>query len=571
MAFRVGDFSALAGPVFDPYRPAVPREPHPGGRLDPAGQDHGPYCHSQLAGHSDPANGRTTNNFVNARSNGPPIMNHAARRPHFGSKARLFGRFTYFDLCRRPDHSRTAQQLDGRRDHDRLPGLHGWTHIWSPTANHEAGFGFQRQTRHRSADARHQCAGRFGIQRSSFRRRPALHHLRWRGSGINENTYRRQIDNNFQGAISLTWVRGNHTIEDGLQMRLNQFNVFNPGGAFTGVYNFNGEMSRRQRRGQSDSRAGRLPARPRKDVQLRSCRSRSPDGEHQPRRFHPGRLEGDAATHRERRRALRIRVGDENVNDIYSRIDISAVELLVAGQECLAGAGSGRRGSTSRRASASPTLNDKTVVRSAFGIFYSQIFSNMGGIVLYPGFTVPQHFTDPGAGIAPAVPARRRHASCRRAGPRRSSSSSGTCGAGEPASEGSAAQFGAIGPMPYSLQWNSGVQREIARNYCGCQLRGHARAEPTAEPAVQPDSFRARRGTGALGVAIDEPARATVHEPATTSRSSTRERRAITPANQGRAPVHALVSRTATYTFSKSIDDGTGLFKFSQPNGLDNG
>jgi hypothetical protein len=34
------------------------------------------------------------------------------------------------------------------------------------------------------------------------------------------------------------------------------------------------------------------------------------------------------------------------------------------------------------------SVTKNTVVRSAFGKFYSQIFSNLGGVVPYPGFTV---------------------------------------------------------------------------------------------------------------------------------------------------------------------------------------
>ena len=44
----------------------------------------------------------------------------------------------------------------------------------------------------------------------------------------------------------------------------------------------------------------------------------------------------------------------------------------------------GGHGQLAPRVGFAYTVNDKTVVRSAFGLFYGQIFSNLGGIVLYP-------------------------------------------------------------------------------------------------------------------------------------------------------------------------------------------
>ena len=101
------------------------------------------------------------------------------------------------------------------------------------------------------------------------------------------------------------------------------------------------------------------------------------------------------------------------------------------------------------------------MIRSAFGVFYSQIFSNLGGIVLYPGFTVSQQFPDLGVGIA--QPFRLSEGTPLVAVQNfddpffveRNASPSNPLNAG--------AQFGEINPMPHSLQWNFGIQRELAR------------------------------------------------------------------------------------------------------------
>ena len=45
-------------------------------------------------------------------------------------------------------------------------------------------------------------------------------------------------------------------------------------------------------------------------------------------------------------------------------------------------------------------MTPKTVIRSGFGIFYAGIFSDLGGQVLFPGYTVEQTFNNLGTGIA---------------------------------------------------------------------------------------------------------------------------------------------------------------------------
>ena len=91
------------------------------------------------------------------------------------------------------------------------------------------------------------------IERAVGSAAPRLLISGWRDLGSNENTYRRQIDNVFHTTGALTWVRGSHTMKFGFQLRKNQFNVFNPGGNFMGIYNFNGEIT-------SPTRNARQPA-----------------------------------------------------------------------------------------------------------------------------------------------------------------------------------------------------------------------------------------------------------------------------------------------------------------------
>src|SRR5262249_2606607 len=120
----------------------------------------------------------------------------------------------------------------------------GVTRSWTPALLTEVNVGFQRNDPSidppsLGLDVRNVL----GIQRSVGGAAPRFNITGYRELGTNENTWRRQIDNNYNFAAALTWVKGAHVVKSGWQLRKNQFNVFNPGGLFTGRYSFNGELT----------------------------------------------------------------------------------------------------------------------------------------------------------------------------------------------------------------------------------------------------------------------------------------------------------------------------------------
>ena len=74
--------------------------------------------------------------------------------------------------------------------------------------------------------------------------------------------------------------------------------------------------------------------------------------------------------------------------NIYSRIDPNTGTLLAAGLNGV----SRSLNITTPKADVSPriglaySIDEKTVVRAAFGTFYGTIFQNLGGQLAYPGF-----------------------------------------------------------------------------------------------------------------------------------------------------------------------------------------
>lgn len=578
-AFRSGDFSASPVPVIDSTTGMqFPGNRIPANRLDPAAvKILSLLPASNSPGTADVANGRTINNFLSAGSTGVTDNQYTFRGDHAaGSAARLFGRFTRFSNTS-PSSEVIPGPLDTRVGDSITRGYQaslGWTHIWSPALITETWLGFQRQDP--SIDPPTlgiNVRDVFGIQRSVFDAAPRINVSGWASLGINENTYRRQIDNNYQGSASITWTTGSHTIKSGFQMRKNQFNVFNPGGAFTGIYNFNGELS-------SAQRAAGNPVHSLADFLQGYVQSANYDLA-QPitgrRNSNLGIFfQDDWKATRKLTLNLGLRWEYETPmtmsNDIYSRVDIVTGKLLVANRNASRSLDlKAPKNNFAPRVGFAYSWDDKTVVRSAFGIFYSQIFSNLGGVVLYPGFTVSQQFPDLGVGVAQPFRLSEGHPLVAVQNFEDPFFVERNATLANPLNSG--AQFGQIDPMPHSLQWNFGIQRELMRgtivdvSYVGTRGLNLPLSQSFNTTPFERGEELARLGTAtetqrARPFPLVDGLGAFVH--AGTSSYHSLQMKAV-------RQFTGSIGFQATYTFSKSIDDGSGLFSFSQPYGLDQG
>jgi Carboxypeptidase regulatory-like domain len=86
-------------------------------------------------------------------------------------------------------------------------------------------------------------------------------------------------------------------------------------------------------------------------------------------------------------------------NNIYSRVDLKTGELLVADRNASKNLNlENDYMNLAPRLGVSYALNDKTVIRSGFAIFYSNFWVDNGELVAYPGFTATQAFVDQGTG-----------------------------------------------------------------------------------------------------------------------------------------------------------------------------
>ncbi len=581
--FRIGDFSASPVPIIDPLTgQAFPGNVIPQDRIDPAARKIMALLPaSNSSGSADAANGRRTNNYVNDLTNKPKEDELTLRVDHnLATSSRLNVRYTQYSLFG-PSSPTMPGPLDnsaGSSDTKGYQASVGWTQVWSPSVVTETNFGFLRDDPVFDPPTLGiNVQDVFGIARSAFAAAPRFRMTTgWRELGNNENTYRRQINNNYQLASSLTWIRGAQTLKTGVQYRLNQFNVFNPGGLFTGLYDFTGEIT-------SSSRTAGNPVNALADFLLGQVKTASydlPQPENGRRNVNLGLfVQDDWKASAKLTLNLGLRYEYESPmwidNDVHSRLDInpgSVGRLLVAGQNASRTLDlEGDTLNVAPRVGAAYALNDKTVVRSAFGLFYGQIFSNLGGIVLYPGFTVTRDFSSRGTGVPQPFTLSQGHPldvtqnddplqAERIATPQ------------QPLVDNSN-QFGSVSPLPYSMQWNAGVQRElwggtlVDLSYVG----SHGANLPVVRSfnTVPLDRLEeVERANSGLVTQQNRP------NPNVSSFAAF--------IHEGTSDYHSAQVRVSrrfserlgfqtSYTLARSTDDGSGIFNFSQPNGLEIG
>jgi hypothetical protein len=576
--FRAGDFSA--SPVV--LRDAQGSAPFPGNRIpdtriDPAARrilGFVPLPNS--AGTPDAANGRLINNYVYPQSVSEYINSFTGRLDHLAleGRSRLFLRVTQYDQSRP-----VAATVPGPLNNDRGPETQvgwqtslGYTHVLSPSLLVDGHFGLHRNNqRVDPPEFGLDPTAAFGIQRTIGRAAPNFSIAGYRALGLNNNTLRRQITNTFHYNGAVNWSARGSLIRVGAQIRRNQFNVFNPGGGWSGNYRFNGEIT-------SPSSAANNPVHAFGDFLLGAVQSADynlPQPLTGRRNWNLGFFIHDDWKATSRLTVnLGLRYEYESpvvvVNDLYSRIDDATGKMLVAALNASRSLNlSADKLNLAPRAGIAYSLDQRTVIRSAVGLFFGQVFSNLGGVVNHPGFSTNQNFPDLGVGVAQpfhlsegfpllAVQDLRDPFKAERAATPQNPLS--------PAS-----QFSEINPLSSIYQWNFGIQRwlpgaiVVDSSYVGSRGLHLPLALPTNPPAFHRAEEIALAGTGvATQLARPFPAVAG-YSPRYHAGTSSYHSLQLKATRE----FSAAASFLATYTFAKAIDDGSGFS--SVPNGADAG
>lgn len=576
--YRGGDFSFTSTRIVDPLtRQQFPGNRIPDNRIDPAAR----RILSLLplpnqSGIPEASNNRFTSNYVNPGSTRPSNDEVTARVDHSsGEAARTFGRFTYF-------RSSGTQQMT-------IPGVLnsagnagtgnsyqvalGHTQTFSPSTVGEATFGFLRSaSRTDPATLGIDVPSQLGIARSPTNVVPTVNVSGFSGLG-NPGTSS-SVNNIFQGGASLSVVRGAQVIKFGTQIRRNQFNAADPGIEYAGIYNFTGRVT-------SANNTTGSPINAFADFLLGAITSANYDIAQPLTGRRNYNLAFFVQDDWKARPNLTLNLGlryefespIREVNDIGSRFDPFSGRLLVAGKNASRSVDlEADPVNFAPRVGLAYSLTGRTVIRSAFGVFYSQTFSNLGGIVRFPGYTGRAAFQDFNNGT-----------------PQPFSLSQGmpltaiqsltdpsvilqTASAANPLTPISTTQ-GKTDPLSYSLQWNLGVQQDLGKG------------------VIVEAAYVASRGVHLpLILPYNDIPLARALDAARTTNNTERQNLRPYPhlvrfnayVNEGSSVYHSLqlkaerrVSQRAsfltTYTFSKSIDDGSGIYNFSQPGGLDAG
>ena len=197
-----------------------------------------------------------------------------------------------------------------------------------------------------------------------------------------------------------TWVRGRHTIRFGAQLFQSQYS-YDARTNTAGSYSFTGDITGL---GNSGNPINALA-----DLQLGAIKSASIDLPQLPITrvlYNFGVFAQDdwkVTTRLNLSMGLRYEFEKPQVvkNNMFSQIDVSSGQLLVAGRNA-----SRTLNLTTDDLNFSPRLgivysvNDQTVVRSGFGLFYASRLSDTGTSVVYPGLTGSLTFADSARGKA---------------------------------------------------------------------------------------------------------------------------------------------------------------------------
>lgn len=422
---------------------------------------------SNVAGILDTRFGVRTGNYVRAA---PAIDNRnmfTVRGDYNPTdRIRLFASFTQVsesprDMVR--DFLSPLNTIVGPRVRDMRRLTVGYTHVLTPSLINEALFYGQRDPRriepwYPDFDPTQEL----GIARRAQLGMPSIS-FTGGFSGYGNSTYENRI-NAYPGVSNIvSYLRGRHSLRAGFQLVQNSF-WSAPAQVTAGSYSFNGEITGRGTPGSTN------PVNPLADFLLGAVKTAQINVPQLPGKrysYNFGTFVQDdwKVTNR-----LNLNLGlryefetkQQVSNNVYSRIDPSTGQLLVAGRNASRNLDvMNDFMNLSPRLGIAYSLNDKTVIRSGFAIFHSTFWVDNGAEVTFPGWTYAQVFPSRGVGVAQDF----------------------TLSQGFPVSSGglavpdplalfnqatpgaplavSAVSYDGSDNMPYSIQWNLGVQRQI--------------------------------------------------------------------------------------------------------------
>jgi outer membrane receptor protein involved in Fe transport len=582
--FRTGDFSASPVPVNQPGTTTpFPGNKIPTSLIDPAATKIlGVLPQPNSPGTFNAANGLAVNDLVEIGSSKPGSNNFTTRiDENLSQNDRLFGSLTHYN-SQSPTQPVIPGPLENTTGASVTTGYQatiGYTHTFSPTLVFDARMSYWRnnatvQPPNPGLDVQQVL----GIARTTGPTVPTFNLSGWSQYGLNSNTLRSQIDNNFQPTGAVTKALGNHLLKFGADLRKDQFNIYNPGGTgvtgwFTGNYTFNGTIT-------SVGHTSGNPVNSLADFLLGDIATsgyalpQPPSGR---RNYNLGLyVQDDWKVTPKLTLNLGLRYELESAmtssNNIYSRIDETTGQVLFAGINSSASLGlTPGKLNFAPRLGLAYSLDSKTVIRTGFGRFYSQIFSDLGAQVLFPGYTISQSFNSLGTGVAqpfslsqgmPLVAVQNL------------SDPQSTLSQYSPSNPlAGSAEFAQAQPLPNALEWNFGIQREMSKgliveaNYVGSSGVHLPLNLPYNNIPFDAATQVANINTSTYTQSLRPYPSVGKFSAVSFAGHSSYDALQLSAHRQ----YSESLAFSTSYTWSKAIDDGSGLFSFSQPESFDSG
>ena len=464
-----------------------------------------------------------------------------------------------------------------------LPSV-DYTRVWTPTLVMDLNMGFFRNVVLRNPPGTGgNVASTLGIASLPLNQTPQIsvsttaqdstsNNFGFSNIGADTNTDQVNITNTYTPFGTVTKTVGPHTFKFGGSLRKNEFNSFNPATTPPGLFTFDGSITNHGASGTPNTEIADFLL-----GKVKTSQYEQPQPETGRRNYNWGIfLQDDWKVTPKLTLNLGVRYEYESpltiATNIYSRIDTNTGNLLAAGINGV----SNSLNINTPKADISPriglaySVNDKTVVRAAFGTFYGTIFQNLGGQLAYPGFDNTIQYNNLGTAVAqpfvlsqgmPLAPPPNLH-----------NPAAALVGSSATNPYNVQISFNNQSHMPLVQQWNIGFQRQLPLlltlevNYIGnhalhlsynlnenqvplasvpaVTLANTSVATQNASPFPNLKAFTVNSNIG----------------------SSDYNGLQVTVSRQFNTRLAVL----SNYTYSKSLDDGSTIYNFSAPNGTAN-
>jgi hypothetical protein len=464
-----------------------------------------------------------------------------------------------------------------------LPSI-DYTRVWTPTLVMDLNMGFFRNVVLRNPPGTGQnAATTLGIASLPLDQTPQIsaslsaqnntsNNFGFSNIGADTNTNQVNITNTYTPFGTITKTYGPHTFKAGASLRKNEFNSFNPATSPEGLLQFDGSITNRGASGNPNTQIADLLLGKIKQTQYEQ--PQPPTGR---RNYNLGIFaQDDWRVTPKLTLNLGVRYEYESpmtiATNIYSRIDPATGVLLAAGLNGVSRSLNINtpKGNFSPRIGLAYSVDNKTVVRAAFGTFYGTIFQNLGGQLAYPGFDNTITTNNLGTGVAqpfslsqgfPLAPP-----------PNLKNPFAALVGSSATNPYTVAISFNDQSHMPLVQQWNLGFERQLPLsltlevNYIGNHALhlssnvGQNQVPLSSVPAV----------TLANSSVATQNAQPFPNLKSFTVNSNLGSSNYNGLQVSVRRQFNTRIAVLSNYSYSKGMDDGSTIYNFSAPNGTAN-